>query len=53
VIKVEIYAIYTALLSLCIGIIGFFVKRAFTQLDKKADKDALNEARNDVKIRGL
>ena len=38
--------IYSALLTVGVSIIGFFVKRCFDSLDKKADKsdfDAINE----------
>ncbi|MCL2697936.1 MAG: hypothetical protein FWE74_07630 [Oscillospiraceae bacterium] len=45
----ELITIYATLLTLCIGIISFFVKRAFTQLDKKADKDELKECQKDLK----
>lgn len=39
-----IIAIITAL----VGIIGFFVKRAFDRLDDKADKSALDEVKKSV-----
>jgi hypothetical protein len=46
--KMGIYEIYGTIFALCIGCISFFVKRAFTQLDKKSDKCELDKCRREM-----
>lgn len=44
----EISDIAMTVITALIGVIGFFVKKAFDSLDDKATKDELNELKKDV-----
>ena len=44
----EFSDIAMAIITALIGVIGFFVKKAFDSLDDKATKDELNELKKDV-----
>ena len=41
--------IYSALLTIGVGVVGFFVKRSFDSLDKKADKEDFTKISDEVK----
>lgn len=41
--------IYNGVLTVGISIVGFFLKRCFTQLDSKAEKTELEKTKDDVK----
>ncbi len=40
--------IYMTIITGLVGVIGFFLARAFTTLDKKADRSELESVKNDV-----
>ena len=41
--------IYSALLTIGVGVVGFFVKRSFDSLDKKANKEDFTKISDEVK----
>ena len=41
--------IYSTVLTLGIGVVGFFVKRSFDSLDKKADKEEYKKVTDDIR----
>lgn len=47
-----VLSIYSAVLTLLIGIIGFFLTRTFKELDGKASKGDLENAKKDIEENG-